>query len=107
MVPPGTKVIVHKKSSDRLLWGYHGIEGWYIGPAMDHYRCLKIYIPKTHSTIIAETVAFIPTNIPFPHSDQNTFLQKSISDLLHLLKHKNNLKIPTIMYGDNIRNSIS
>ena len=92
MVPPGTKVIVHKKPSNRLSWGYHGIKGWYIGPAMDHYRCLKIYMPTLHTTIIADTVAFIPTNIPFPHSDQNRFLQQSIADLLHLLKKKTNLK---------------
>ena len=107
MVPPGTKVIVHKKPSNRLSWGYHGVEGWYVGPTLDHYRCLKRNIPKMHSTIIADIVAFIPTNILFPNADQNTFLQQTVAELLHLLKHKNNLKIPTIIYGDNIRNAIS
>ena len=106
MVPPGTKVIVHKKASNILSWGYHGIEGWYVGPTMDHYQCLRIYTPKTHSTIIADTVAFIPTNIPFPQSDHNTFLQQSVEDLLHLLKNNKKPKIPTIMYVDVIRNAI-
>ena len=39
MLPPGTKFIVHKKPSNLLSWGYHGVEGWYVGPKMDHYRC--------------------------------------------------------------------
>ena len=25
MIPPGKKVIVHKKPSNRLSWGYHGV----------------------------------------------------------------------------------
>ena len=104
MVPPGTKFIVHKKPSDRLSWGYHGMEGWYIGPAMDHYRCLKIYMPKSHATIIADTVAFIPTTIPFPYSDQDTVLQQSILDIVSMIKNKEKLKIPKIMHGDIIRN---
>ena len=89
MVPPGTKVIVHKKTSDRLSRGYHGVEGWYVGPTLEHYCCVKIYIPKAHSTIIADTVAFIPTYIPFPHLDQDSFLKHTLADLLHLTKNKN------------------
>ena len=65
MVPPGMKVVIHKKLSDQLSWGFHCIEGCYVGPTLDHYRCLKIYILKNHSTIIADTVAFIPKHIPF------------------------------------------
>ena len=32
MAPPGTKVIVHKKSDNRASWAGHGTEAWYIGP---------------------------------------------------------------------------
>ena len=72
-----------------------------------HYRCLKIYIPRNHSTIIADTVAFIPTNIPFPQSDQNVFLQQSVAHLLNLLKNNKKINIPQIIYGNAIRNAIS
>ena len=32
LAPPGTKVLIHKKSADRGLWDYHGVEEWYIDP---------------------------------------------------------------------------
>ena len=62
---------------------------------------------KLHSTIIADTVAFIPTTIPFPYSDQDTFLQQSIADILNVLKNAYKLNIPRVMYGDIIRNAIA
>ena len=64
-------------------------------------------MPKSHATIIADTVAFIPTTIPFPYSDQDTVLQQSIVDILNMIKHKDNLKIPKIMYEDIIRNAFT
>ena len=45
MVPPGTKVMVHSKPNNRKSWEYHGKLGWYIGPSLDHYRCVKVLYP--------------------------------------------------------------
>ena len=64
-------------------------------------------MPKSHATIIADTVAFIPTTIPFPYSDQDTFLQQSIADILNMLRNADKLKIPRVMYGDIIRNTFT
>ena len=44
---PGTRTIIHKKSNTRGSWDYHGSEGWYIGPSLEHYRCLKCYNSST------------------------------------------------------------
>jgi hypothetical protein len=38
LAPPGTKVIIHEKPQQRKTWDPHGTEGWYLGPAMEHYR---------------------------------------------------------------------
>ena len=43
LAPPGTKVLVHHKPSHRLSWDPHGQEGFYIGPSLHHYRCVKCY----------------------------------------------------------------
>ena len=40
MAPPGTKTLVHEKPDQRALWDPHAAEGWYIGPAVEHYRCV-------------------------------------------------------------------
>jgi hypothetical protein len=45
--PPGTRIIAHETSSRRRTWAPHGQDGWYIGPALEHYRCYMVYINKT------------------------------------------------------------
>jgi hypothetical protein len=37
MVPPGTRIIAHETPSRRRTWEPHGQDGWYIGPALEHY----------------------------------------------------------------------
>jgi hypothetical protein len=60
MAPPGTRIIAHKAPSRRRTWAPHGQEGWYIGPALEHYRCYMVSITKTRGDRIVETVEFSP-----------------------------------------------
>jgi hypothetical protein len=39
MDPPSTRVITHEKPQQRASWDPHGVDGWYLGPAPDYYRC--------------------------------------------------------------------
>jgi hypothetical protein len=66
LAPPGTKVIVHQKSAQRGTWSPHGLDGWYIGPALQHYRCVQCYIPSTNAIRIADTVKFLHHQTPLP-----------------------------------------
>ena len=66
LVPPGSKLIVHNKPGHRPSWSFHGDDAWSIGPATEHYRCIKCYIPKTRTTRITDTFSIIPTVIPIP-----------------------------------------
>ena len=68
LAPPGTKIIVHSKPSKRASWAYHGVQGWYIGGAPEHYRCVRCYIPSTRSEISCDTVTFIPSYVPLPET---------------------------------------
>ena len=47
LAPIGTKLVIRAKPNKRDSWSFHGEDGWYIGPAMDHYRCIICYIPST------------------------------------------------------------
>ena len=47
LAPPGTRVLVHKKTEQRASFAPHGVDGWYIGPSLDHYRCYICYTPST------------------------------------------------------------
>ena len=60
LAPPGTIVVMHNRPKYCASWAPHGENGWYVGPAMEHYRCHKAYIPKTRAERISDTVQFPP-----------------------------------------------
>jgi hypothetical protein len=62
MEPPGTRIIAHETPSRRRTWAPHGQDGWYIGPALEHYRCYTACITKTRGNRIVEMVDFFPKN---------------------------------------------
>ena len=39
LAPLGCKVQIHEKPHKRLTYAPHSVDGWYLGPAMHHYRC--------------------------------------------------------------------
>ncbi len=47
LTPLGCKAVVYKDRDTRGLWTLHGVDGWYLGLSMDHYRCDLNYIPET------------------------------------------------------------
>jgi hypothetical protein len=60
LAPPGCKVLIHEKPSQRASWAPHGVTGWYLGPATEHYRCYRCYVSKTQAERISDTVEFFP-----------------------------------------------
>ena len=82
LTPLGAKVIAFSHPNNRTTWAPHGQYGWTIGPAMDHYRCIKIYVPKTNGIITADT---------FQWSNDNTFQLPSISNEEQLVTAANTL----------------
>ena len=86
LTPPATKVVIHKKSKDRGSWDYHSIEGWYIGPSKEHYRCLKCYNPDTYSEVDLDTVQLIPNQTLIPVYTDVDVIKQAVADILHILK---------------------
>ena len=42
------------------------MDGWYIGPSMEHYRCCKLYFTKTRVKGTANTIEFFPDHKKMP-----------------------------------------
>ena len=61
MAPLGCKILIHETPNQRRSWDPHAIDGFYIGPSLEHYRCYRAYIPATRCERVAETVEFQPT----------------------------------------------
>ena len=74
LAPPGTKVVAHLNPTKRASWDLNGEVGWYVGPSIDHYRCVKCYFPRTQKTRNCDTVDFFPHGHPFPKVKLRDFL---------------------------------
>ena len=66
---PGTKVVVHETPTNRRTWDPHGVDGWYIGMAPNHYRGHKVDIPKTRAERITNSVKFFPHKAQLPQNN--------------------------------------
>jgi hypothetical protein len=71
MAPPDThviKVIAHEKPDQRVSWDPRGVDGYYLGTSLDHYRCYQVHITKTKGTQIVDTVEFFPSKTAMPQT---------------------------------------
>ena len=66
LAPPGTKVVAFETPDKRNSWATHGRLGWYIGPALHHRRCWKIYVTKTAATWVCDTVRLFRKKFKMP-----------------------------------------
>jgi hypothetical protein len=85
--PPGCRVLAHVKTSDRTTWSPHGLDGWYVGPATESYRCWRIWIFETRSIRTCDTVTWFPTKVTMPNSSSNDLIVAALHDIVHALRH--------------------
>jgi hypothetical protein len=63
LAPIGIKVVAHVPPSERASWAQHGLIGYYIGPAHEHYRCYRIWIPATKAIRVSDCCEWYPADI--------------------------------------------
>ncbi|KAL7550663.1 hypothetical protein ACHAWF_013882 [Thalassiosira exigua] len=63
-VPMGWRALVYEDPERRASWAYHGVEGFAVAPAPDHYRCTTCWIPSTGGERKSDTVMFSPPKTP-------------------------------------------
>lgn len=91
--PVGCRALIYETPEQRPTFAFHGEEGWYIGPAMEHYRCHRVLVTKTRAERIGDTVKFYP-KFPMPTLSTEQSLLTATLDLLATLKKPNPLAIP-------------
>ena len=89
LAPPGTKVLVHEKPNKRPTWNDHGVEGWYIGPLMNHYRCYTCYIIQNDGIRDSDVVEFSPYHLPIPALNTQDNTLRAAMELTDTLKQPN------------------
>jgi hypothetical protein len=88
MAPLGTKVLIHEKPQKRGSWDPRGVEGWYLGPARQHYRCYQVFAIKTKAIRITDTVEFFPTKTKIPYTTPTDVAIQAADDLIQVVQQK-------------------
>jgi hypothetical protein len=87
LAPPGTKVIIHEKPDHRGSWSPHGLNGWYVGPAMEHYRSHLVYCSTTGHERISDMVEFFPRHCKVPGLSSVDAATIAVLELTHVLNN--------------------
>ena len=77
-----TRMIFHKKPGNHTPWGHHVTPVWYIGTSLDHYRCMKCYMPLTKIICITDTLQYTLKAFGFPNTTTEDYHQKEIGDII-------------------------
>jgi hypothetical protein len=86
LAPPGICVIAHEKPADRETWLPHSLDGWYIGPALESYRCFTVWIWDTRREVITNTLScWFPMKVTMPITSSTDLVIASIHDIVHAL----------------------
>ena len=64
MGPAGCKVLIHHKASIRRSWDFRALDGFYLGPALSHYRCYRVLNKHTNAVSITDAVRFCYHGLP-------------------------------------------
>jgi hypothetical protein len=92
LAPMGCAVQLFESRDRRGTWAEQAIDRWYIGTSIKHYRCHRIYVKKTKSKRISDTVFFKHKYIAQPTLTQADTIVKAINDLTQTLKGRKNIK---------------
>ena len=59
MAPPGCPVLIYESPEQRVTMGDHGVPGFYINAADDHYRTYEVFVTATGHPRFSDTLAWL------------------------------------------------
>ena len=81
IAPAGTRVLIHDKPANRGTWAAHGAPGFYLGPALKHYRCYEVCATTTQTLRVADALAWFPEGYEMPEASPLDVASAAVIDL--------------------------
>ena len=84
--PPGQLVVAHDAPLTRASWAKHGTRGFYLSPAVHHYRCHNVFLPLPNSYRVCQTLDHFPDPLfsfedsSSPPTQNPTFIDYNVLD---------------------------
>ncbi len=81
----GTKALIYDDPASPASWAPQATDGFYVGPASNHYQCLQFYIPSTRRFRFSNTWCLYPTHCQIPITSQHNLSIVAAADILKAL----------------------
>ena len=97
LAPPGIAILQHIRPEKRQTWAPHALSGFYIGPALKHYRNHRVWLTATQAERIADKLQWLPhNNIKMPTASRESIILAAAADLTNAIasQHQNPLLPP-------------
>jgi hypothetical protein len=85
LAPLKTRALIYDDPASRASWPPHETDGYYVGPASNHYRCLRFYIPATRCFRFSDTWRLYPTHSQIPVTSQHDLSISTTAELITAL----------------------
>ena len=66
LAPPGVRVLLYNDPNHRVSYRVHGDEAYYLGPALERYRCYNCFVPSSWGIRTCATAPFFLTDVVAP-----------------------------------------
>ena len=62
------------------------MDGWYLGPTLNHYQCYRVWVPRTYAERIVDTISFFPKAVALPELTDKDAAIQAARELTHALQ---------------------
>eukprot|EP00804_Cyclotella_cryptica_P018372 CCRYP_015481-RA/>CCRYP_015481-RA protein AED:0.17 eAED:0.17 QI:0/0/0/1/1/1/2/0/862 len=86
LAPVGTRALILLDPNSRKTWQSHALDAWYVGPAKNHYRNYRFFIPTTKGYRISGSAKFFPKHTKMPAIEPGDTVRLAAQDLITAIK---------------------
>jgi len=81
IAPPSICVLIHKKPVVHSTLAPHAVAGWYLGLALNSYRCYTVWSKDTQAQHICDTLTWVPHHTPMPNATTSDYIIVGLQDI--------------------------
>ncbi len=89
LAPLGCKAVVYEDKDTHRSWASRGVDGWYLGPSKDHYRCDLYFIPETRAYRISGSTELFPEYCQIPCLTKHQHFWALMEELAEVVEEAN------------------
>ena len=86
LAPVGTRALILLDPNSRKTWQNHALDAWYVGPAKNHYRNYRFFIPSTKGYRISGSAKFFPKHTKMPAIKPGDTVHLAAQDLITAIR---------------------